>query len=374
MPDVNNHRTKRVNGTKIYELNRSLYGLREANRLFYELCHTTLAEIGFQRLPHNLCIYAKHLFTEQEVVVACYVDDTLIFTNSEQSLRELKEQLSSKLDITDMGEARYFLGVAITRDRTAGTISLSQQQSITDLAAEFLGEHLTPTKTPNTPNTTLHKHPHDQTPPQPLDSEHITQYKSLVGHLNHIARMTRPDVAETVSQLSRYLAAPCQHHLQAAKQALRYLHTTREHALTYHANSTNDITAYADANFAGDQSTTKSTTGYLIMSGGAAVSWASRLQKSIAQSTTEAELVATTNCANHASYILDLAQDLGSQQTTITLYNDNTACHTIANDPLERRNTRHIHIRHMKIQEYTQDGTAQSSLSGYQVTTCTQTH
>ena len=113
LPDIDNHRYKRVSGTKVYALHKSLYGLREANRLFYELLHSVMISIGFERLKTNLCVYAKHADTDKEIYICCYVDDSLIFTNSPQSLEDFKNAISTHLDITDFGEAHHCLGITI---------------------------------------------------------------------------------------------------------------------------------------------------------------------------------------------------------------------------------------------------------------------
>lgn len=202
----------------------------------------------------------------------------------------------------------------------------------------------------------ISKNPLDGTAPQPLDARMTDAYKSLVGSLNHIARTTRPDLSETVGQLCRHLAAPCHHHMSAARHALRYVYDTRDLTLKYSASAPQVLIAFADANFAADPDTRRSTTGYTIMNSGASVTWSSRIQKTVAQSTCEAEYISIATCANEVAHLLRLAQELGSSQHTITLHNDNSASNLMVSDPFDRRNTRHIDVRYHKIREYVDSG------------------
>ena len=69
--------------------------------------------------------------------VAVYVDDKLIFSKNLNAIKRLKAQLSEHFEITDLGEARWILGMEVIRDRKLGTISLSQHRYITTILDRF---------------------------------------------------------------------------------------------------------------------------------------------------------------------------------------------------------------------------------------------
>ena len=126
-------------------------------------------------------------------------------------------------------------------------------------------------------------------------------FRSIIGSVLYAANMTRMDIAFTVSQLSRHLQAPLWRHLVAAKQLLRYLAGTRDYALTFTLPVTGTLEAqrpvvvYSDASWANDLTDRKSTSGLIVKLFGNAVMWASRKQKAISKSTTEAEYYAVSD-------------------------------------------------------------------------------
>ncbi len=73
---------------------------------------------------------------------------------------------------------------------------------------------------------------------------------------------------------------------------LKYLKTTKDCSLTFGVNKTlPDLHGYTDADWGGDAHTSKSTNGYVFMYNGGAISWRSKLQTTVAQSTMEAEFI-----------------------------------------------------------------------------------
>ena len=103
---------------------------------------------------------------------------------------------------------------------------------------------------------------------------------------------TRPDISFAVSYLARYLNNHGKVHHAAANKLLRYLKHTSELGITYHHNLQFDLVGYSDADWASDINTRRSTTGYLFMMAGGAISWKSRLQPTVALSSSEAEYMA----------------------------------------------------------------------------------
>jgi len=103
---------------------------------------------------------------------------------------------------------------------------------------------------------------------------------------------TRPDIAYITGILGRYLSNPGIDHWKAAKRVLRYLQRTKDYMLTYRSLANLEIIGYSDSDFAGCQDTMKSTSGYIYMLAGGAVSWKSAKQSLIASSTMAAEFIA----------------------------------------------------------------------------------
>jgi len=97
------------------------------------------------------------------------------------------------------------------------------------------------------------------------------EYSQLIGSLLYIFNRTRLDISYTVGKLSRYTSNPSRDHWTALERVFRYLRGTIGYCLTY-TEYPNIIKGYSEANWVTDSHSVKSTTGYVFLFGGAAVS------------------------------------------------------------------------------------------------------
>ena len=103
-------------------------------------------------------------------------------------------------------------------------------------------------------------------------------YASAVGSLMYAMVATRPDLAYAVGVVSRYMANPGKRHWKAVKHIQRYLLGTMDLALTYGPEKSGISEGYTDFDYAGNPDNRKSTSGYVFMHAGGAISWRSKLQ------------------------------------------------------------------------------------------------
>ena len=139
------------------------------------------------------------------------------------------------------------------------------------------------------------------------------EYRRIVGSLMYLMIATRPDLANSVGIVSRYLSNPSEEHLTAAKRILRYVEGTKDYALTLgnaDDQASFDIYGYADADWGTDPETRKSTTGYVFFAGRGAISWCSKRQPTIALSTTEAEYMALCTSVQEALWLRSLLREV----------------------------------------------------------------
>ena len=155
-----------------------------------------------------------------------------------------------------------------------------------------------------------------------------TLYQSAVGSLLYLSGWTRPDIVFSVSNVARFCSSPTKEHWTAVKRIFRYLKGTHNYGLLYSRNDGTMI-GYLDADWAGDMNDRKSTSGYLFMMSGAAVSWKSR--KMVALSTAEAEYIALASTTQKARQLLE---DLHNRQIEPTvIHEDNQSAICIAQNP-----------------------------------------
>ncbi|KFK41513.1 hypothetical protein AALP_AA2G139400 [Arabis alpina] len=128
------------------------------------------------------------------------------------------------------------------------------------------------------------------------EQEYMSQvpYASDVGSLMYAMVCTRPDLAQAVSVVSRFMGQPGKEHWLAVKRIFRYLKGTSDVGLMYGGETPCLVTGYSDSDYAGDVDTRRSVTGYVFTLGSSVVSWKATLQHAMTLSTTEAEYMALT--------------------------------------------------------------------------------
>jgi Reverse transcriptase (RNA-dependent DNA polymerase) len=252
-------------GTNITcKLIKSIYGLKQSPRTWYEKLSSflTLCNFIISNSDHSLFIKKDHTCI---TVILVYVDDVIITGNNEKSIREIKRQLKDKFDIKDLGHLKYFLGIEIAHSN--GEMFLSQRKYVLDLLKETGKLGCKPVSTPIDSKYKLNSEDGE-----PL--ENIDQFQRLVGKLIYLT-VTRPDISFMVSQVSQFTHTPRTSHLEAINRVLRYLKRTPGKGILMRNNDSNEICAYADADWAGSCDR-KSTIGYCTFVGGNIVTWKSK--------------------------------------------------------------------------------------------------
>ena len=192
---------------------------------------------------------------------------------------------------------------------------------------------------PISPTTVLTKDPEHQLPAG-------NQYRSLVGSLLYLAGCTRPDIAHVVGNLARYMSAPSKAHWNAAISVLKYVASTADTGVSYSRDAEINFTGYCDANYAGDPDNRRSTSGFVFLSAGGAISWSSKLQPTTALSTMEAEYQAAAHAAKEALWLRKLAAAFGVPQPLIPIWCDNQAALALLYNPITSPRSKHIDVVH----------------------------
>ncbi|XP_044575190.1 secreted RxLR effector protein 161-like [Cotesia glomerata] len=130
----------------------------------------------------------------------------------------------------------------------------------------------------------------------------------------YLSVATRPDIAHSASVLSQFNEHPNEEHWGAAKRVLRYLKGTSKLGLVYQ-QPIGKIVGYTDADWGNDLTNSKSYTGYVFILEGAAISWKSRKQRTVALLTTEGEYQALTESTKESMYLRGLIYELGSHNS-----------------------------------------------------------
>ena len=183
-----------------------------------------------------------------------------------------------------------------------------------------------------------------------------TLYKSMVGSLMYLTA-TRLDMMHAISLISRFMETPKDSHWQAGKRILRYVKGTNGFGILYIANDDFKLVGYTDSDWAGSIDDRKSTSGYVFNMGSGAISWASKKQPIVAQSTAEAEYIAANAAACQAIWLRRILTDLNERQEDgTTIYCDNISSIALSKNPVFHGRSKHIEIRYHFIRELVENG------------------
>lgn len=278
-------------GKSCLKLVKSLYGLRVAPRLFFELCREPLLNLGFVQSEFDQCLFLRH-----DCVLILFVDDMgIMYKNRdvlETFLNDLKE---AGFSFTREESFHDYLGIGYT-NLPNGDISMAQPGLIKKIIEATEMHDSNPTDNPVTQQA-LGSNPEGE------DMTDSWNYRSIVGMLLYLTTNTRPDIAFAVSQVARFSHQPKQTHATAVKRIIRYLKGTANQGCIFKKPESLRLEMYVDADFAGLYGvepvdlpiSVKSRTGYVISISECYLMAKSQLQTCISTSTGEAEYVALSN-------------------------------------------------------------------------------
>ncbi|XP_028960718.2 uncharacterized mitochondrial protein AtMg00810-like [Malus domestica] len=126
---------------------------------------------------------------------------------------------------------------------------------------------------------------------------HLTDYQKLVGKLIYLTIIC-PDISYVMSIASQFMHAPTIAHLRVVQRILHYLKGYFGRGILMKKNGNIAIMGYTNADWVGNSLDHKSTTGLCTFMGGNLVTWRSKKQSVIAQSSAEVEYraMASTAC------------------------------------------------------------------------------
>ena len=335
----------------VCKLRKSIYGLKQASRQWYFKFHEVISSFGFVESLMDQCIYQK-VSGSKICFLVLYVDDILLATNDKGLLHKVKQFLSKNFDMKDMGEASYVIGIKIYRDRPRGILGLSQETYIDKLLERFRMKDCSPSVAPIVKGDRFNL---NQCPKNNFERESMKNipYASVVGSLMYAQVCTRPDIAFIVGMLGRYQSNPGMDHWRAAKKVMRYLQGTKDYMLMYRHTDNLDVIGYSDSDFAGCVDSRKSTSGYIFMMAGGAISWRSAKQTT-ATSTMEAEFVSYFEATSHGVWLKSFISGLrimDSISRPLRIFCDNSAAVFMAKNNKSGSRSKHIDIKYLAIRE-----------------------
>ena len=321
-------------------LHKSIYGLRQAPRAWFEKFSSHLLTVGFtaSQADPSLFIY-RHGSTVLYLLL--YVDDIIITGNFPTAVTELITNLASAFELKDLGPLKYFLGLQIDYKPSGFFVHQSKY------ALDVLSRHnMTSCKPCTSPFVSSSKVSSAMVEflPDP------TAYRSLVGAFQYLT-FTCPDLSFAVNSLCQHMQTPTSAHMVAAKRVLRYVRGTISHGILFQPGPLH-LTVFTDADWAGNPVDRRSTTGLLVFLGNNLLTWASKKQPTVSRSSTEAEYRSLAVGAAKVAWVRMLLCDLHIfLDSAPTLWCDNTSAIFLASNLVFHARTKHVEVDYHFVRE-----------------------
>ena len=356
MHQPDGHRASGGEEQHVWQLQKSLYGLKQAGRAWNKTMDAALIDLGFRPAHSDSCVYVMQ-GGDVVMYLLVYVDDLLLVANDTARLDSVKAQLSSRFEMKDMGEAQFILGVQIRRDRANRRLYLSQAEYVRTVLERFNMLDCKPVASPMATGVKLLK----AGPADTSDGGDMrdTPYASAVGALMYAALVTRPDIAFAVTTLCQFMSAPTATHWKAAKRVMHYLQGTRHHELVYGwaGGEERQLYGYSDSDWGNDPNDRRSFTGWVFLLHDGAVSWQACKQPTVALSSVEAEYMAATQATREAVWWRTFMTELGQPPSAATtVHSDSQGAIALSKNPEHHKRTKHIDIQHHYVREQVEAG------------------
>ncbi|CAL2263055.1 unnamed protein product [Prunus armeniaca] len=283
--------------TGVCRLCKSLYGLKQSPRAWFGRFTQVMRKNGYCQSHSDHTLFVKRRQNKVTTLII-YVDDMIITGNDADEMSKLQGNLTVEFEMKDLGDLKYFLGVEVARSSKG--IFLSQHKYVLDLLKETGMLGCKPVETP-----IVEKHHLCLDPKQ--EFVYKGRYHTLVERLIYLAH-TRPDIA-------------------------------------YAKNGHLRIEGFTDADWAGDVTDRRSTSGYFTFFGGNLVTWRSKKQKLVSRSSAEAEYRGMAQGICKILWLRKLLLGIGFKpKDTMKLFCDNKLARDIADNPVQHDRTKHVEV------------------------------
>jgi hypothetical protein len=333
----------------IQKLQKGLYGLKQAGRIWNNKLVDILLKIGLQQTQIEPCLFFKRN-QKEFLYLLVYVDDIVMVTNSPNLEQHVIQAIQNCGITISRSSNNQILGLKVHRP-TPNEIFVQQGRYINDKAKAF---GLDDSKYTDNPSI------------GPLSetgvSGDLKVQQSICGSITYAATMTRPDVAFTTSIVARFNSRPTQQSINAGKRVIQYLHTTHNLGIRY--TNTPILECFVDADFASDPSTAnkrRSRSGAIIKLGGGPIWWLSKSQTITALSSTEAELVAAHEGSTQLLWFQRLISECHLDQilqlpNSAPIFIDNQSTIAMIESDHPTKRSKHIDIRFFRIKDHIATG------------------
>ena len=335
------------------QLKKNIYGTRQAARAWHVRLSTWMEEHEYMPVNNEKTMFMKWE-GEDFIIHGVFVDDFKTIPTSMKLKEEFERLYSADFEYTGGNLMTSFLGLEVEQLGTG--IHLHLDTYVQELIEEFGIMHrkfVKPKTVPMSPGLVLDNNDCPELP-NPIKQKH---YRSFVAKVQFAAYWVRFDISYAAAQLARFCVSAGPSHWAALTHLMGYLTHRPSLKLVYRRDAEGGLDGFTDSDW-GNSVSRRSTTGLVVRFNRAPVLWRSKMQKTVALSTAEAEYYSASEMAVEVIYLRNLLGNMRLGQVNHTpVYEDNTACIEWSNHVMGgRERAKHIDIRKHFAHEAVQNG------------------
>lgn len=331
----------------MYTLDKDLCGLKQESQAWYKYLKGILEQLGFEASEAEGTVFINREDGEPDVYLVSYVEDLLLVGQNERALSEYAQRIGGKVEVRVEERIYKFLGLNVERDWKNVRLNISNPMLTRSILHRFNMHKAKPDRTPLPEGINLEKE----------EVKSNVPYKEVVGVLLYLSNTVRPDIAFAANKLARYMEAHGDTHWAAAKHVLRYMNGTVDMGIVYSSGGGTTVTAFADADFAGERDDRKSTSGYKFCMAGGVFSWRAKKQTLLAQRTEEAEYVSLASEVREKMWLRPLSKEMGTYSAEdVIVWCDNQAAVATACEERLTDAAKHIAIKYHLVRDEVEKG------------------
>ena len=344
----------------VVDVIKALYGGDDSGRCFYDEWVSFHLKLDFKPIVYDKCYLYLHT-SEGFIEMLWHVDDTLYFSSGTTLWDWYKAQIATKyeLDFREVQDGQTFTGFRICRYPHLGYTTIDQQVSV-DKTLRALGHERTAER--KNPVLQNHRPTKFDAPSTPEEIAHASRvpYNQCTGCLQWLQSVSHAELTYPIKVASMRTHDHGKAAWMWCKQILGFLRKNPYQFLVLRFPSSPTVNTDSDSDYSKCPETRKSLSGYCIFIGDSLIAWGCEVQRCIAMSTTEAELVGAELAQRRTRAIINLVEALGfPTQHSVQLRIDNDRAFDLATQPIQPGANGHMHARYFSILEWHQSGLIQ---------------
>ena len=344
----------------VLRLLRTLYGLSEAAMAFWKQMLKAFEYMEFNRSKADPCLYYKWTAAGFLIAWLSWIDDCACF-GPDKDVEEARTEMNELFECDDIGDMEEYVGCQINREE--GELRISQPVMLQSFEDEFDIKSVKHAETPASPGTVLTPVNNDG---EAVNQQMQTKFRSGLGKLLHMMRWSKPEIYNAVRDLSRHAQRCSVAHVKALYRVMRYCVDTKHLSWRLKPERKWDgkdknfefcISGKSDSDYATCPTTRRSVTGFTVFLEGAPISVKSLMQKIVALSVCEAEVISAVTCAQEMIMAYKIITSLELKvKLPMILEVDNKGAVDLANNWSTGGRTKHMDVRFLWLRELKEKG------------------